>query len=487
MGLFSAIRNLFMSKFDTTKLENIFKVKIATSLSMQDLIADWQRIYQGCPSWVGDGTEQVRISLNTASTIVDDLATKCVSEITIGENDNELVNQFWNDEIKSEIRQQLEYGLSSGAFIIRPYYDAQLHRIALSWYTADRFIPVDWVGRHCMSGIFIDQDEVDNHGNKIYYTKLELQKWSYGSDGKGGKVEIIVKAFKSNSPTDLSKEIPLTEYEKWAEIPPYSDVNYLTAPLFVYAGMPFSNNKAFGSKAGVSLYKDAVGVLEKIDRIYDNLCWEIESTQHKIFVDLQMLETERTKDGNLRVKMDGKDKRLYSVLDANGAVNKYMDEYSPAIRQADITATLKTNLSLLCNNMHLDSGAYVYDEAKQAVTAREITSKEQKTYQTICDIQNWCITPAIERLFEAVSEMQTLYDLPNFGEYEIAVSFGDSILSDEETNRENAQRETQLGLRSKLNYLMEYRGLTEEEAKAELAIIEAEQPAQIDFFGNGME
>ena len=196
-----------------------------------------------------------------------------------------------------------------------------------------------------------------------------------------------------------------------------------------------------------------------------------------------MIETVRTSNGEIVPRLDSKEKRLYKVMDAQGAVNKYMEEYSPTIRQADITATLKTNLSLLCSACGLDSGAYVYDERAQAVTATEIRTKNQKTYQKICDIQRWTIQPAVLGIIDAVRSLQQLYNVPALPELEINITFGDSILIDAESDKQNAQRETQLGLRSKLSYLMEYRGLSEEDAKKELAIITDETPQQVDFFG----
>ena len=83
--------------------------------------------------------------------------------------------------------------------------------------------------------------------------------------------------------------------------------------------------------------------------------------------------------------------------------------------------------------------------------------------------------------------MQLLYEIQNFGDIDLNVAFGDSILVDVETDKQNAQRETTLGLRSKLNYMMEYRGLSEEDAKKELAVISSEQPEQVDFFNGGNE
>lgn len=489
MGFFSRIRNWFMKRFDTNRIEREFNVRITAPMDMTELVEEWLKVYQGTPSWVGDDKEQVLHTLNVASTMCRDLANKAVSEIEISDNsrENEPFRQFVDDELTQQIRDQLEFGLASGAFVCRPYYDAEMNRITLSWYTADRFIPVDFSGKRCVSGIFIDQDVVSDGASQTVYTKLELQKWNYGKEGVGGSVDITVKLFKSNGVETLGGEVELSTYAKWASIPPSTHIDDLEAPMFVYAPMPFTNNKAINEKFGVSLYKDGMSQLEQIDRAWDDLNWELQSSQNKVFLDEQMIETVRTSSGEIVPRLDSKEKRLYKVMDANGAVNKFMDVYSPAIRQADITATLKTNLALLCTACGLDSGAYVYDEQAQAVTATEIRTKNQKTYQTICAVQRWTVMPAVKAIVKAVYEMQLLYDIQNFGDIDLNVAFGDSILVDVETDKQNAQRETTLGLRSKLNYMMEYRGLSEEDAKKELAVISSEQPEQVDFFNGGNE
>lgn len=54
---------------------------------------------------------------------------------------------------------------------------------------------------------------------------------------------------------------------------------------------------------------------------------------------------------------------------------------------------------------------------------------------------------------------------------------------DEQSDRVNAQAEVTAGLRSKLAYLMDYRGMTETEALAEIERIKAETPVVSGFFG----
>lgn len=477
MSIFHKIKAILAPQ----KVTSVFGLRAESSADMADEICAWRDIYKGQAPWVGEGDEKVK-NVGVATAIVNDLATKCVSEITLTEEPDTLLADFFEDEIQQQIRQQLEYALALGAVVVRPYYDAESNRIALSWYTADRFIPTQWSGKRCIGGVFIDYIVKEEGGQKAYYTKLESHKWRYGKDGVGGSVVIEVKAFKSSIGYGLEEEIQLAEVAEWADIPPVQEVNDIEYPLFVYAPTPFSNNKNLNSKQGVSIYKDAEAIIERIDRTWDNLSWELDSSANKIFISQDVLDQEYDDDGRRFVSLTSKQRKLYQTMDAPQSANA-IDVFSPAIRQADITAVLKTNISLLCSVMHLDSGAYVYEENGQAVTATEVTAKQQKTYQTICDIQQWLVTPLIKRTVDVVRVLQHLYGLAMIPEQDIIVDYGDSILTDEETARQTAITEVTNGVRSKMSYLMEYRQMTEEEAQKEIALIEAEKPKTVDFFG----
>ena len=66
---------------------------------------------------------------------------------------------------------------------------------------------------------------------------------------------------------------------------------------------------------------------------------------------------------------------------------------------------------------------------------------------------------------------------------DVSIGYGDSILVDSDSEKENAKDEVQLGLRSKKSYLMEYRNLSEEDAEKELEQIRNESPVEMDYFG----
>jgi len=139
---------------------------------------------------------------------------------------------------------------------------------------------------------------------------------------------------------------------------------------------------------------------------------------------------------------------------------------------------------VVCMACHLDAGAYVYDQAAQAVTATEVRTKSQQTYGTIVDIQDQMIKPFVSQLVDNIRAVQQLYEteaIPD--DVMLGFDFGDSILTDEQSDRTNAQAEVVGGLRSKISYLMEYRGMTEQQALAEIERIKGETPVVNPFFG----
>jgi A118 family predicted phage portal protein len=181
--------------------------------------------------------------------------------------------------------------------------------------------------------------------------------------------------------------------------------------------------------------------------------------------------------------LDPLEKRLYRKLSSVEGKDM-LEPYNPNLRIDQLNAALKTQLSVVCMACHLDSGAYVYDQAAQAVTATEVRTKQQQTYGTIVDIQDQMIRPFIVEMIDNIRALQTLYGIEAIPEdILLGFDFGDSILVDEQSDRANAQAEVSVGLRSKLAYLMDYRGMTETEALAEIERIKAETPVVTGFFG----
>lgn len=460
-----------------TNVEQAFHVKLGSQIKFNDKVLDWQNIYAGRPDWLG-GKNGVENCLNVASFIISDLAKKSVCEITLN-TDSKKAEAFFQENIKPQLRQQLEYALAMGSVVAKPYYDEVQNNVKIQWFTADKFIPTSWDNQQCTGGIFMYQTETYEANRAVYWTLMEKHQFTRRFNPETKKTEgietIEYKCFKGFSEEILGGEWDLSQApEEWRALPKRLVIDNLSCPCFVYIKTPFTNNVNFNTNYGVSIYKDAVKTLERIDRAWDNLNWEMESSKNRIFVAQNSIPTVRDRDGKLHTTLSSNDSKVYCVLDVE--TDKMMDAFSPVIRQHDITAILKTQISLFCSACHLDSGAYVYEEAKDVVTAKEIRSKEQKTYQTICDIQEWMITPAITNLMKSSEALMDAFGCNTLHSPRFHVDYGDSILLDEETERLNAQAEVMSGLRSKKSYLMEYRNMTESEADEEIMRIKEDAP-----------
>ena len=479
-GLYSKAKGWIMSLLPVQDIFKQMGIKPQFSASMPTLIESWRNAYQGHPEWLKSDDDK---SLGFPTVVCWDIAKKAIGELEIGaslptpEGKENAEHKFTEDLvarlIKPVIRTQLEYALALGGVVARPWYDQKAGKVRIGWYTADMALPTAWDGRKLTGVVLIDRIVRIESNVKTVWTKLESIQ-----PAEGGWT-IGTKLYKSATEGQLGTEVSLTAIPQWAEITPVVGITGEICP-FTYMATPWANNKDFTSAQGTSLFRDAMGMLEELDRVYTTLCWEIEAGKAAVFVDDSMIEIDPATG---RDKLNQLDRRLYRKLSSVEGKD-LLEPYSPQLRVDQLNAALKTQLSLICMACHLDAGAYVYDQAAQAVTATEVRTKQQNTYGTIVDIQDQMIRPFVSELIDNIRAVQQLYGIEAIpDDILLGLDFGDSILVDEETDRINAQNEVSAGLRSKLDYLMEYRGMTETQALAEMERIKAETPVVQGFFG----
>ena len=480
MSVWGRVKEFFMSLLPTKDIFKQMGVTPQYSASMPELIESWRNAYQGNPSWIGTNDK----SLGFPTVVCWDIAKKAIGELEIGaslptpEGQKNIAHEATEDLIKLRIkpflRSQVEYALAMGGVVARPWYDQDAKKVRIGWYTADMALPTAWDGKKLTGVVLIDRIVRTKDNVKTIYTKLE----SIQPNTSGWTIS--TKLYKSTTEGQLGTEVPLATITQWAEITPEVPIIGEVCP-FTYMATPWANNQDFNSAQGTSLFRDAMDKLPELDRTYTNLCWEVESGKAAVFVDDSMIEVDPldpTKD-----KLGPLERRLYRKLSSTEGKD-LLEPYNPPLRVEQLNAALKTQLSIVCMACHLDAGAYVYDQAAQAVTATEVRTKQQQTYGTIVDIQDQMIRPFVSELIDNIRALQTLYGVEEIPEdILLGFDFGDSILVDEQSDRANAQAEVSVGLRSKLAYLMDYRGMTETEALAEIERIKAETPVVSGFFG----
>lgn len=491
MGIIDKFKGLFSNLRRNVKLAETMNTVFRLPPDITELVEQWREIYMALPPAYANTNEVIPSGI--APLIANDIARKSSAELIVSvvQGETEIDTGIFTDEMMLNMRQQLEYAIALGWAVCRPYFEAGGRRIAYTWYTADRVIPTAWDGRKLTGCILIDYYESSSSADEtIVYTKLE----AHGIDRNDGQYHIKTKLFKQfsyNNGEYIGHEVPLATVPDWADITPDIVIQNPIASTFAYMGTPFSNNKTLGVPVGVSIFKDAVDWIHEFDQLQGTLAWERASSEAKVFVADDMVATRRVQYANtgeiaLVDDLSSLDKRLYKKLSTD-TTDGLFEEWAPNVRFTDYIQYANYLLHNICILCGLDPGQYVYNEKSDAVTAREIISKQQKTYSTIVDIQRYMVTPLVQNLVDSVRQLQMLYGLPSIPEdVEINCDFGDSILIDEQQQKTDAMAEVNAGLRSKKNYLMVIRQLSEADADAELALIAADEAAsQPTYFSEG--
>lgn len=479
MGFFSTIRSWMMRLFPLKPAVRAFGIKLPDVSSVPDLQETWTDIYSGS----GDRSGGKRV-FNVAALLCYDVSRLSVGEAEITSQDK-TVQKIIDNVISPMLQRAVEESVAKGGAAIRPWLDTMGNPHA-DLYRVGEFLPVDFQDDRITAMMFVDQKTIKTEHQSVTYTKLELQRWTPPSAGKAGKFSSTTKAFRKDgeaTDTDIGRECSLALVPEWESITPEWTIANVNAPLFVYIRAPW--RVASSGVIGASIFSNAVDQIQELNDRKNQLSWEFRSGKRKMIVDESALPI-NPDTGKLDVKPA--DAELYRKLSgsqtAAGAIQDYWADYSPEIRyeayHADIRQLL-IEISILC---HMDSGYLIQDAQSGAITAKEVTVREKNSYATVCNVQTKTARPAIEELLSSFSVLLSLggdsFDAEAIKD--ISIVWGDGIMDSPDAERDIAQSEVLAGLRSKKDYMIHFRGLTEEEADAELAQIGEETPSYSESF-----
>nr|DAI71465.1 MAG TPA: portal protein [Caudoviricetes sp.] len=167
------------------------------------------------------------------------------------------------------------------------------------------------------------------------------------------------------------------------------------------------------------------------DMQFGRLDWEFESGERAIYIDPAAL-----KDG----KTDRLNKRLYRAVDVDMGDEELFKDFSPTLRQSDITDGLNTYLRMIEFAVGLAYGDLSNPETV-AKTATEVKSAKDRKYNTVSAIQKqlrYCLDDLVYAL--------AFYNSLTTSGYTFVCDFKDSILTDEETERKQDIQDLSLGI-----------------------------------------
>lgn len=451
MGFFDWARSLFgkLNRRTTAAgtLEKEFGVQPAASREMEDNINLWWSMYINHPPWE---TCDVH-SLGLPSAIGRELASHAMCEFSIAVSGGAR-GSYLDEQMQlaaKHLKNDLEMGLCLGGVALKPYPDGNrlLVDACTTNFTPTRF---DCAGK-CIGGVFksnpvrVGQD---------WYIKMEYHDMQKQD---GANIYIIQnKAYKSGREGNIGQEVSLSVVEEWADLLPQMIIQNLESPLFAYFKPPISNNIEPSSQMGISVYGGATALLIKeADERWSEIKWEYASGQRKIFAD-NGAESSQFMD------------RLFEV-GAFSATNDLFHEFSPEFRDTPLYNGFQRILQRIEFNTGLSYGT-ISDPQTVEKTATEILAAKHRQYVTEGDIQKE-FEETLDNLLYAMNAWCDIARLAPAGEYKADYNWGDGILDDPDTRRQDMSMDLQLLNAGILNdWEFRVKWMKEDEATAKAAL-----------------
>jgi len=249
--------------------------------------------------------------------------------------------------------------------------------------------------------------------------------------------------------------------EEWASLPPSALYQGVTKPDFGYYRNPIKND-IDGSFCGVSVFDSNIDLIKKTDKQFGRLEWEFESGERAVHVDITALQAQLTiNNGKTKYKLPELNRRLYRGLNLQaGQSEELYKEYSPEFRDQSIVNGLNAMLRRIEFNASLSYGD-LSDAQEVEKTATEMRIAKKRKYNMVTAIQS-NLKECLEDLVYALA----FYNALSKSGYEFICNFKDSILVDEETEREQDRKDVAMGVMPHWEYRKKWYGEDEETAKS---------------------
>lgn len=442
--MFDSFRKIWkgiMQMFRYSTFKNIVGKDITLSDSMIEAINEWEKMLNGQAEWT---TYYIK-SLGIENGICREFADVVLNEMESSVSVEKLDKVYQRTVIK--LNENLQEALGLGSFVIKPIGPDKAEFIM-----PDKFIPIKFDDDRKIIDIgFLTVKRV---GESDYYTRFERHYLS------NGFLIIENKCYHSNSTSDIGIPCRLDEIEEWANINPgpvkYPGMNRMD---FGYYKNPLKN-RIDGSECGVSIFSNAINTIKKADIQGARLDWEYESGERAIHVDSRALKQDKR---NGRLGMAKLNKRLYRGLELEDGKDKELfKEYSPNMRDEAYKRGLEEYKREIEFTVGLSYGDLSNVNEVQK-TAEEIKVSKYRKYNRVSAIQK----NLQECLEDFVFGLAFYNGLVTSG-YEFNCKFNDSILTNEETERQQDRQDVSMGVMSHLEYRMKWYNEDKNTAKKNL-------------------
>lgn len=432
-------------------LERDFGLRPAASRKMRESLDLWYQLYINRPPWESECVRPLGLPGAIGRELARSVLTEFSAAFSGGARDTYLNEQF--QLAAKSFSKYLEQGLCLGGIALKPFQDNG--RILVEGSCAS-FVPTQFDGAgKCVGGVF---KSAPIRQGRDWFVRLEVHSFQPGS-----LYTVENCAYKSSEDGHIGARASLAAVKAWADLEPVVWIEGLTGPLFACFKPPRANNLEPDSPLGVSVYAGEVtDLLRQADEQWERLRWEYESGERKIFSDATQVDERKISDRLFLKGMFTSEGNLFS-------------EFSPAFRNAELYEGFQYTLKIIefCTGLAFGT---ISDPQTVEKTATEQIMTRHRQHLTVKDIQT-AFQETLDGLLYAMDALCSLNRLAPEGGYQVTYNWGDGVLDDPDTRRQNMSMDLQLvreNLMSRTAFVMKWEKVDEAEAKRRLAEIDAD-------------
>ncbi len=238
-------------------------------------------------------------------------------------------------------------------------------------------------------------------------------------------------------------------------------------PWFSVFSPAIVKNLDGGAGLGMAVFAEALDTCKQVDLAFDNYCMDLYLGGKKVFYSKEMLKPLVDKEGNVRYSApdDIRQQLFYQLGDSNPDTEPKWYEYNPDLRTEANSRAVQDALdytSFLCG-----LGTHRYQFQGSAIaTATQYMGDRQDMVQH-ANRHQIQIEEALLQIFRALLWAgRNLLGADVDPETDISINWDDSYIDTAESRRVQDKDDALSGFIPKYRYNMEWRGMSEEDAKA---------------------
>ena len=417
--------------------------------------------------------QKERLTMNMPKKVCEDIAKLLWTEKTRLELSNKKATErLWKilDSKENSFTINfpifLEKGLAIGTGALIEYKNSRNETI-IDYVLGDTLIPYKYTNSYINGLITISRFQEEERRKKIFYTHITYHEYI------DGKYIVLNELYKSSSDDELGKQI-----EFKTKFPDIKEVNEIetSVPRFQIFKPNLANNIDMSSPMGISIFANSIDRFKGLDIKYDSFFREFKLGKKRILVDPSAMKGKMEADANGNVRLvqyfDTEDETYVGINGMDGQPAKDIDF---SLRANEHIESINAELNWLSSNLGLGNNYYKFD-GDGVRTATEVMSENSQAFRTKVHY-DIIVNDILYDLVKVICEMDGIKT------NKISIIPDDSIIEDKNALEVRALQEVSQGLRSKLSYLMEVKGMTEQEAEEELKAIQDEKMSNQQAFG----